>query len=320
MIIFITNTPDHKTDSMIKKKLSEKDSGFKLISPELDESEIKNELTQHENLLVLLKPNYWNIFKVCNILLDLKIPSINSAEITKLFKNRVDIENKLKIIFNTELPKNLKSNISLPRSWYLLSGQDLKEDELQSLEENIKKHFKSKFPLIVKYPINHTGFHFIKKITTLEQILMLKPLIQTSGLIVQEEIDSNDILKSYCLGNKIFSQRQKEKIGTLHIEKGWDLKEILQKNQHKVKSTKKLTRNTVQTPLKITDFMRFIKKRFNISIFGADFLIKNSYDNFQQYYLVDINDFPGCRGVERAGEYISRFVYERYLQLFENKN
>lgn len=63
------------------------------------------------------------------------------------------------------------------------------------------------------------------------------------------------------------------------------------------------SRQQVETPKEFKILARFIKKKLNLDLFGIDFV--KGKDKF--YYILDINDFPGFRGVPKAGKLIAEY-------------
>lgn len=297
MIVFITDNPAHETDAEIIKTLKNKTNNFLVMSPEINELDLEKIILIDEKALFLIKPNHPNTLNICKILQKYEANTINPIFTTLFFKNKWNIFNSLKILFEDEnTPLNIINHFEIPRTWYLKSEPDLNEEEKSEFFKDLKDSFENKFPLIAKHPINHIGYHFVCLISTYEELLKLENLIFTSGLILQEFVGSTaEIIKCYCIGNQIFSFKQKG-----FMQKFNELSDSIEQLSIENKPSKQ----NFETPLVIEELIKFLKVKYDIKLFGVD-LIEHGKD---LYYLVDINDFPGFRGIKNAGELIGELV------------
>lgn len=305
MIDFITAEPNHPTDSGIINYLKSKSVQFDVLDPEKDFDLLDARYSSSENNknLVLIKPTSQKVVEICKILDKYEIKTINSTENTILFKNRVALEAKLKALLSEE--KRNFANIRLPKSWYLLTAQDFGESDRQDFVDNLKKDLNPYLPLVLKFPLNHIGFHLVTKISNVSEMLAFEELMNKSGLYLQEMIQSNEpVIKIYDICGKIFSFKQIEEVKQINIEHKKSLQQLIVDNLHHVSQQDKKSREKIELDEDILEFVHFLSDIFEIGIFGID-IIKSVDGN---YYVIDINDFPGCRSVPGAGSIIGEYI------------
>ncbi|MHA1297942.1 MAG: hypothetical protein ACTSO9_00695 [Candidatus Helarchaeota archaeon] len=323
LVLFFTENPNHEIDKKIIEEFEKRRIEIAIMDPNLDSSLLEQKyhsLKNDYNVGALVRPNYWNIFKICKLLDDNSIQSINRSEIMRFFKSRIEVEDSLKNLFESKSFEKFQNKIAMPRSWFAMSADNLSIEEEQLLKEELIKQFRTKIPLVVKYPINHTGFHFVRRIDSADNFDALMPLIKSSGIILQEYIETTgEILKCIKIGDKISSVIDCNFIEDFKMGNYNSYEEVLQNNlsndsaKYRDRIKNKNNRKEVQTPKPIQKCLEFISEYYQIDIFGVDFLIKGkSEDPF--YYLIDINDFPGCRGIKNAGKYIVDLCIKRFFQ------
>ncbi len=315
MIFFITANPNHFTNKKTIETFKKKKISFEILSPIESDDFFIEKFKEYKDLLLLAKPDHWNIYHICDIALDRGIECINSAEITKKFNNRWEIENSFKILMDSKADQKLKNKFKIPESWYLLAGDVLTSNENRDFYKEIEEKFGEIIlneGMVVKFPVNHSGFHFIKKINDFEELKKIKVILDRSGLIIQRLIkDNGKVYKCYCLGNAILTQIKSDQVTNLSvngINNESTMENILENNLITIPAGMKSDRKTIPTPPEFEELMKFIFINYKgLKIFGVDFVKKGD-----KYYIVDINDFPGCRGLEESGEIIANYVLQYY--------
>lgn len=305
MIDFITAEPDHPTDRGIIQYLKKHQTTHVVLDPrdELDVFELRYSDSANQDNTVLIKPTHQRIIDVCRVLEAYGVETVNSLESITLFKNRVALEAEIKSLLAE--PGHSYPTIKLPKSWYLLTAQDFGEADREDFLTNLEASLSPFLPLVLKFPLNHVGFHLVSKVNSIDDILVFEDLLNQSGLYLQEYIESDQpVLKYYSLCNEIFAFAQDEKLGSVQVQKEQSLQERIAQNLHKVSSEQKASRKSIQPKSEHLEFLSFLSRELHVDIFGIDMVTNDAGDT----YLIDINDFPGSRSVKNAGKIIGEFV------------
>lgn len=314
MIYFLCNRENHITYKDIIKHLKSGPYDFGVLNPYEAEDIIYDKIKNNNNILLIMLPSYPNIYKICDLAIRENIKTINDAQITKKFLNRSDIENFLSNLLYSQEKSPFIRKIFMPKTWHIFTEEEYENFDRTEFYLALRKMFENELPLIVKYPINHSGIHFVRRVNKMEDLLKLHPILKDTGLIIQKFIHSNEqVYKCYNLGDKIITQSENYKIYDLNINSFETTEEILKSNQKIISEEKHKERKTVKTPPLIRQLAEFISKKMNLEIFGFDFI----KDINGRYVIVDINDFPGCRGVNNAGKIISDYILNVYKENFK---
>ncbi|TFG19664.1 MAG: hypothetical protein EU530_05570 [Promethearchaeota archaeon] len=231
------------------------------------------------DLLCLIAPDHPRIFYLCKRLGESNYAVVNSPDITLLCKDRIAISRKIQQLLNQFKRTNPNALIYIPDPRYFRTPKRL-----------VSALSLSDFPIVIKYPVNHTGIHYVN-MKQAHELDTIPRFFQKCGLYVEKYIEATDILlKCYNFGEIVITQQESNR---------QSLYRALKSTPETYKSRK--NRTTITTPSEIEIFTHFIAHKLNITLFGMDFLVTE--DN--TFWLVDFNDFPGARGIENAGEIIA---------------
>jgi len=284
LIIFITADPTHPTKNQIVQTFKHSNILLKVIPPSICLFKLRK-LIQSKATICLLAPDHPRAFKICRNLVKGSISCINLPEITLLCRNRIGINTQIRNLLDRFKYNHPNAPILIPKSHFY--------PKVSQFFSQARAH-KVEFPIVIKYPINHSGVHFVRLINHLEDIKKIPKRFSTHGIYTEQYVNSQELLlKCYNLGDTIITQEESNHPTLEQLSK-----------EHKELINSIMNRKTIQTPLIIREFVNFITKELPISIFGVDFLITN--DN--SFILVDFNDFPGARGIPNAGEIIANFI------------
>ncbi len=73
-----------------------------------------------------------------------------------------------------------------------------------------------------------------------------------------------------------------------------------------------IKKKKIEVPEKAKELAKILAKELDLKLFGFD-LIK-SLDHQDKYYLIDVNDFPGYRGLNNIENLIVDYLRERLLK------
>ena len=207
---------------------------------------------------------------------------INSPEITLLCRDRISISMKIQDLLIQYKETNQNAPIYIPNPRFFKNPSHL-ESALEF----------SDFPIVIKYPVNHTGIHYVN-MKQAHELDTIPRFFTKCGLYVEKYIEATDVLlKCYNFGDKVITQQESNR---------QSLYRALNNTPETYTSRKQ--RETVKTPHEIEDFTQYVSKELGIEFFGMDFLVTED----KTFWLVDFNDFPGARGIENAGEMIANYI------------
>ena len=120
---------------------------------------------------------------------------------------------------------------------------------------------------------------------------------------IQKLISHKVVHKVYNLGDDIFIESRssineliKNKIKLFNSQ---NLKNKIEKEEEEEKDIHKIDRERIKKISKI------IKESFKLNLFGFDILIEKDTN---QYYLIDLNHFPGYKNVDQFNELFLKFL------------
>jgi len=226
------------------------------------------------------------------------IPTINSLSSILLCKNKIALDTALRNAFEKH-KKDIK-HFNLPNSW-------IHPSPLKDL-----KHFKNwatpKLPLVFKSHDQHNEFfrfNFLaRERNEIDDFILSKKEFLYFDLYIQDFIECDGMdRKVYVIGDKIYGVQRENPIYIYLREKPESI------NVEEIKRKPFILDDSIKNLSKI------LSKELNLNIFGFD-LIKSLDKN--EYYLIDLNDFPGFRGIEDIDLVIVEYILD-YLKHLENK-
>jgi len=220
------------------------------------------------------------------------IPCLHDIDTVLMCKNKVALDSKLRYIFQKNSRK-LK-NFCLPKSWTqsLLNINQFKKWAFSRLPIVIKSHYQQD---------KYNRFNFlVRRIDEIDEFCKLYSNFLNYDVYIQEFVECDGIdRKVYVVGDQIFGIKRanpiyiylKEQVKTIDVD-------VIERESYK-----------------ITDDVRYLaeilSKELKLKIFGFD-LIKSLNQNY--YYLIDLNEFPGFRGIKNIENVLAEFIYE-YINL-----
>ncbi len=218
------------------------------------------------------------------------IPTLNSIDAVLNVKNKVSLDYSLRAIFD----KHNFENIRLPKSWTYYFYKI----------KPFKKWIQDKLPIVIKSHYQHEKMqrfnYLIRDISEIKMLVRKHMLFLNYDVYIQEFIDSDGIdNKIYVIGDKVFGIKRPSPIF------------IYKKYAAQYIDTKKLEREQYEPPPELIELAQILRKELKMEFFGFDLLKSNRDGN---YYIVDVNDFPGYRGINEAAKTMADYI-KNYLKL-----
>lgn len=214
------------------------------------------------------------------------IPSLHDIDTVLMCKNKVSLDFALRDVFSRH-SDNLNKFL-LPKSWtHSLMG-------LEKFKEWASYHM----PLVIKSHYQHDKYmrftFLVNKIEDIDKFCKMYSNFLYYNVYIQEFIESDGVdRKIYVVGDDIFGIMRENPIY------------IYLKNNVDSINVDEIERETFEVPESMKNLAQIISRELDLKIFGFD-LIKPI--NQEKYYLVDLNDFPGLRGIENIEKILSNYI------------
>jgi len=203
-------------------------------------------------------------------------------------KNKVALDHALRKVFNDN--PDLSKRFFLPKSW------------TQSLRDvnRFKKWAKSRLPIVIKSHYQHDKymrFNFlVKEIKEIDDFCKRYEQFLYYDVYVQEFIECDGIdRKIYVVGDNLFGIKRENPIYIYLRENPDDIDvDVIERENYEI--TDDIRRLT-----------RALSEGLNLKIFGFDLIKPVDQD---KYCLVDLNDFPGFRGIKNIETVLVDFILE----------
>jgi len=216
------------------------------------------------------------------------IPALHDIDQIILLKNKVSLDCALREVFSKHLDD--LNEFLLPKSWtHSLSPMDL---------EIFKEWASYHLPIVIKSHYQHDKYmrftFLVNKIEDIDKFCKKYSNFLYYNVYIQEFIESDGVdRKIYVVGDEIFGIKRENPIY------------IYLRNNVDSINVDEIERETFEVPESIKILAQIISRELNLKIFGFD-LIKPV--NQEKYYLVDLNDFPGLRGIKNIENVLSDYI------------
>jgi hypothetical protein len=222
-----------------------------------------------------------------------KIPTLHDIDTVLMCKNRVALDHVLRSIFN-KYSKELDKFLALPKSW-THSLIDVKR---------FKNWAAPKIPIVIKSHYQHDKYNrfnfLVRKIEEVDKFCEMYSKFLYYDVYIQEFVECDGIeRKVYVVGDKIFGIKRENPIY------------IYLRDMPSSIDVETITREKFEVPEDLQNLAKILAKELNLKIFGLDLVRPLNQD---KYYLIDLNDFPGFRGIENIDNIIADFI-KKYLNL-----
>lgn len=221
------------------------------------------------------------------------IPTINNYKSVYTCTNRIALDNTLRKIFSEH--KKITESFSLPKSW-------LHPSPLRNMHK-FKKWGSSKLPLVFKSHLQHNDFfrfNFLARSPNeIDDFVVNYKDALYFDLYIQDFIECDGFdRKVYVVGEKVYGIKRENPIY------------VFLRDHPETIDVESLAREPYELPQEIKQLAKILSKELNLDIFGLD-LVKATKG--QGYYLIDLNDFPGFKGIENVDRIIADYIVQ-YLE------
>ncbi len=204
------------------------------------------------------------------------IPTLHDVYTVLLCKNKVALDQAIRKIFDKH--SGDLENFLLPRSW---------TQSLQNINR-FKEWASPKLPIVLKSHYQHDKYNrfnfLVRKIDEIDKFCKIYSNFLYYNIYIQKFVESDGIeRKIYVVGDKIYGTQRENPIYY------W-----LREKPEKI-DVETFKREKFEVSVDMQNLAKILAKGLNLRIFGFD-LVKPLNQN--KYYLIDLNDFPGFKGIK----------------------
>ncbi|MBY9020030.1 MAG: hypothetical protein KGD67_03155 [Candidatus Lokiarchaeota archaeon] len=217
-----------------------------------------------------------------------KIPTLHSVDTVLMCKNKISLDYALRRVFKKYA--QIKKKILLPNSW---------NNNLADLSK-FKNWALPKLPIVIKSHYQHDKYNrfnfLVRKIEEVNEFCKNYKDFLYYDVYIQKFIECDGFeRKVYVIGDKVFGIIRENPIY------------IFLRDKPKKIEVDSIKRKEFKISEEIRELGRILSKELNLKIFGFD-LIKLA--DKEHYYLIDLNDFPGFRGIRDVKNTLSSYLLE----------
>lgn len=225
------------------------------------------------------------------------IPCLHDYDAVLTCRSKIRADIRLRQIFKKYDDELGHIMLPVPESWVVCINTPKRY-------QKFKKWAEDKLPLIFKSHSQHDKnirFSYLaRNMEELEGFYERNKDMLMYAVYVQDEIPCDDIdRKLYVVGDTIYGIRRRSPL-TVCLEKNLDHIDVetIEKEEYTVSED-------------VYKLMRILSKELGLKMFGFDLIKKIDED---KYYLIDVNDFPGYRGVTDIDDIIINY-FKKILEI-----
>ena len=221
------------------------------------------------------------------------IKCLHDVQTVSTCKNKIALDYALRRIFSQY--KSKLKEFSLVQSW----NQSAKK------LDQFKKWGSSKLPIVIKSHSQHdkyNRFNFLaQKQEDFDTFHKRYNHLIYYDVYVQKFIDCDAVdRKIYVIGDKIFGIRRENPIYLYMRDELTNIDvDAIEREEFKVSE-------------EIRTLAHILSKELNLKIFGFDLIKPIDKD---RYYLIDLNDFPGFKGIKNVEKILANYLLDFIKQL-----
>jgi glutathione synthase/RimK-type ligase-like ATP-grasp enzyme len=221
------------------------------------------------------------------------IPTLHDVDTVLLCKNKIALDYALRKAFKNN--PQIRKKFSLPDSW---------NNSVRNVK-NFKKWALNKLPIVIKSHYQHDKYNrfnfLVKNIGEVDIFLEKYRQFTFYDVYIQKFIECDGLeRKIYVIGDKVFGIERENPIYIFIREKP----DIIKVN--------KIQRKEYEISDEIIQLAHILSKELKLKIFGFD-LVKSL--NKDRFYLIDLNDFPGFRGIPNIQMELKHYLESYILAL-----
>ena len=215
-----------------------------------------------------------------------KIPTLHSVNTVLTCKNKISLDYALRRVFKKN--PQIKKHFALPNSW---------NNNITDVQK-FKKWATPKLPIVLKSHYQHDKYNrfnfLVRKIEEVDTFCEKHKHLLYYDLYIQKFIECDGFeRKIYVIGDKTFGIIRENPI-YIYLKKKPDNIDVDTIKRKEFKITKE-----------IHNLAQILSKEMNLKIFGFDLI---QPVNSNKYYFIDLNDFPGFRGIKNIENILSNYL------------
>jgi len=215
-----------------------------------------------------------------------KILTFHSVDIVLMCKNKIALDYALRRIFKNN--PQIRKHFSLPNSW---------NNKITDVQK-FKKWATPKLPIVLKSHYQHDKYNrfnfLVRKIKEIDLFCERYKHLLYYDIYIQKFIECDGFeRKIYVIGDKTFGIIRENPI-YIYLKKKPDNIDVDTIKRKEFKVTKE-----------IHNLAQILSKEMKLKIFGFDLI---QPVNSNKYYFIDLNDFPGFRGIKNIESILSDYL------------
>jgi glutathione synthase/RimK-type ligase-like ATP-grasp enzyme len=217
-----------------------------------------------------------------------KIPTLHNVDTVLMCKNKISLDYALRRVFKNH-PK-IGKKFSFPNSWNN-NATDVPK---------FKKWALPKLPIVIKSHYQHDKYNrfnfLVRKIEEVDTFCNRYKHLLYYDVYIQKFIECDGFeRKVYVIGDKVFGIIRENPIYIFLRDKPSNIDvDIIKRKEFEVNDD-------------IKYLAEILSKELNLKIFGFDLIKLTDKDRF---YLIDLNDFPGFRGIKNVENALTSYLVE----------
>jgi glutathione synthase/RimK-type ligase-like ATP-grasp enzyme len=215
-----------------------------------------------------------------------KIPTLHNVDTVLMCKNKISLDYALRRIFKNY--PQIRKKFSFPNSW----NNNVTDVQM------FKKWALPKLPIVIKSHYQHDKYNrynfLVRKIEEVDTFCNRYEHLLYYDIYIQKFIECDGFeRKVYVIGDKAFGIIRENPIY------------IYLRNKPNNIDVDTIKRKEFKISAEIREFAEILSKELNLKIFGFDLIKLPDKDRF---YLIDLNDFPGFRGIKNVENTLSSYL------------
>ena len=290
--IFVSLRENHEVMDKVIQKLQES-SEFDIIlhRPFKD-------IVNLEEIIKTLREVDYIILKASNkISLDIlyfaklyNIPTLHDFDTVITCRSKITLDSRLRQIIAKHKKELANFILPIPPSWVGLIDQ-------RNLE-NFKEWAASRLPLVIKSHDQHDKFirfsYLVRSLEEIDDFCQRFDGKLNYAVYVQKAIDCDNMdRKLYVVGDQVFGIRRESPI------------EICLRENLNYINADEIEKHNLEIDERTQRVAKILSKELNLKLFGFDLIKLVDRD---RYYLIDVNDFPGYRGIPNIDKIIVNYL------------
>jgi len=215
-----------------------------------------------------------------------KIPTLHDVDTVLMCKNKISLDYALRMVFKKH--RQISKRFSFPNSWnYNITDV-----------QTFKKWALPKLPIVIKSHYQHDKYNrfnfLVRKIEEVDVFCSRFKDFLYYDVYIQKFIECDGFeRKVYVIGDKVFGIIRENPIY------------IFLRNRPNNIDVDTIKREEFKISEEIRELAEILSKELNLKIFGFDLIKLTDRDRF---YLIDLNDFPGFRGIKNVENTLSSYL------------